>query len=105
MNALPKTPFGWARATTAVTIKKNIADLSIPVLAKTAISVGVGTSNHVSTPRASVDMVKGLIGDDLLNANASNLEEDFRPAKSSSRNKKIITNRNYRIIFIKLISD
>ena len=74
---LPKTPFGWARGTTAITLKKNIADLSIPVLAKTAISVGVGTSKHVSTPRASVDMVKGIIGDDLLNADASNLEEDL----------------------------
>jgi len=74
---LPETPFGWARASTAITIKKNIADLSIPVLAKTALSVGVGTSKHASTPRASVDMVKGLIGDDLLNADASNLEEDL----------------------------
>ena len=72
---LPETPFLWARATTALTIKKNIADFSIPVLAKTAFSVGVGTSKHTSTPRASVDMIKGLIGDDLLNADASNLEE------------------------------
>jgi len=72
---LPETPFGWARASTAITIKKNIADFSIPVLAKTALSVGVGTSKHASTPRASVDMVKSLIGDDLLNADASNLEE------------------------------
>ena len=72
---LPETPFLWARATRALTIKKNIADFSIPVLAKTALSVGVGTSKHTSTPRASVDMIKGLIGDDLLNADASNLEE------------------------------
>ena len=74
---LPVTPFGWARGTMAITIKKNIADFSIPVLAKTALSVGVGTSKHASTPRASVDMVKGLIGDDLLNADASNIEEDL----------------------------
>ena len=75
--ALPKTPFGWARATTAITLKKNIAEFGIPVLARTALSVGVGTSKHASTPRASVDMVKGIIGDDLLNADASNLEEDL----------------------------
>ena len=72
---LPKTPFGWARVTSAITMKKNIFELSIPVLAKTALSAGVGINKHVSTPRASVDMVKGLIGDDLLNADASNLEE------------------------------
>ena len=73
--ALPETPFAWARGSTAITIKKNVADFSIPLLAKTALSVGVGTSTHNSTPRASVDMVKGLIGDDLLNVDASQLED------------------------------
>ena len=72
---LPKTSFGWARGTTAITIKKNIADFSIPLLAKTALSVGIGTSSHKSTPRASVSMVKELIGDDLINADASQLED------------------------------
>ncbi len=73
--SLPKTNFGWARGTTAITIKKNIADFSIPLLAKTALSVGVGTSNHKSTPRASVSMVKELIGDDIITADASQLED------------------------------
>ena len=73
--SLPKTSFGWARGTTAITIKKNVADFSIPLLAKTALSVGVGTSSHKSTPRASVSMVKELIGDDLINADASQLED------------------------------
>ena len=65
-NATPYSienfPFAWVRGTTAITIKKNIADFSIPLLAKTALSVGVGTSKHRSTPRASVSMVKKLLG-------------------------------------------
>ena len=72
-NATPfsidNAPFGWLRGSTAITIKKNIADFSIPLLAKTALSVGVGTSKHSSTPRASVSMVKELLGtEDLVNA-------------------------------------
>ena len=73
--SIDNAPFGWLRGSTAITIKKNIADFSIPLLAKTALSVGVGTSTHNSTPRASVDMVKSLIGDDLLTADASQLED------------------------------
>ena len=62
-------PFAWARGSTAITIKKNIADFSIPLLAKTALSIGVGTNTHSSTPRASVSMVKELLGpEDLVNA-------------------------------------
>ena len=69
LASLENVPFGWGRASTAITIKKNIADFSIPLLAKTALSVGVGTSTHKSTPRASVSMVKELLGtDDLVNA-------------------------------------
>ena len=77
-NATPfsidNAPFGWLRGSTAITVKKNIADFSIPLLAKTALSVGVGTSTHSSTPRASVSMVKELLGtEDLVNA-------EFTPA-------------------------
>ena len=69
LASLENVPFVWGRASTAITIKKNIADFSIPLLAKTALSVGVGTSTHKSTPRASVSMVKELLGtDDLVNA-------------------------------------
>ena len=74
LASLENVPFGWARGSTAITVKKNIADFSIPLLAKTALSVGVGTNTHSSTPRASVSMVKELLGtDDLVNA-------EFTPA-------------------------
>ena len=72
---LPKTSFGWARLATGITVKKNIADFSVPLIAKTALSVGVGYSSYKSTPRASVKMVKSLIGNDLINADASGLED------------------------------
>ena len=56
----------------AITIKKNVADFSIPLLAKTALSVGIGTNTHSSTPRASVSMVMELLDiddpADLINA-------------------------------------
>ena len=54
-------PFAWGRLSTAVTVKKNITDFSIPVLAETALSVGLGINNHTSTPRPSMEMVKGLL--------------------------------------------
>ncbi len=69
LASLEYVPFAWARGSTAITIKKNIADFSIPLLAKTALSIGVGTNTHSSTPRASVSMVKELLGtEDLVNA-------------------------------------
>ena len=72
-------PFGWARVSSGVTVKKNIADFSIPLLAKTALSVGVGVNSHSSTPRASVSMVKELLSTDDLTAefDASSLEEEL----------------------------
>jgi len=62
-----------------ITLKKNIADFSIPFLAKTALSVGVGVNSHSSTPRASVSMVKELLSTDDLAAefDASSLEDEL----------------------------
>jgi hypothetical protein len=79
-NAITKMEdisFGWARGSSGITVKKNIADFSIPLLAKTALSVGVGVNSHTSTPRASVAMVKELLSTDDLTAefDASNLED------------------------------
>ena len=72
LSTLGPVDFGWARVSYAVTMKKNIMDLSIPFLAKTALNAGAGFGAHVSTPRASVDMVKELLGDDLTNVDALN---------------------------------
>ena len=72
-------PFGWARTSYAATLKKNIMDLSIPFLAKAAVNVGGGFGGHVSTPRANVEMVRELFGDDLinLNVNSEDLEDNL----------------------------
>ena len=72
-------PFGWARASYAATLKKNIMDLSIPFLAKAAVNVGGGFGGHVSTPRANVEMVRELFGDDLINLNvgSEDLEDNL----------------------------
>ena len=70
LSTLGPVDFGWGRASYAVTLKKNIMDLSIPFLAKAALNAGAGFGSHVSTPRASVDMVKELLGDDLMNVDA-----------------------------------
>ena len=72
LSTLGPVDFGWARVSYAVTMKKNIMDLSIPFLAKAALNAGAGFGSHVSTPRASVDMVKELLGDDLTNVDALN---------------------------------
>ncbi len=68
LSTLGPVDFGWARVSYAVTMKKNIMDLSIPFLAKTALNAGAGFGGHVSTPRASVDMVKEIFGLDDLSA-------------------------------------
>ena len=70
-TTLDPIPFGWARASYAVTLKKNIIDLSIPFLAKAALNAGAGYGAHISTPRANVGMVKALFGDDLTNVELS----------------------------------
>ena len=67
---LENIQFGWARASYAVTLKKNLMDISIPILAKAAINAGVGFNGHTSTPRASIGMVQGLFaGEDLASIN------------------------------------
>ena len=68
LSTLGPVDFGWARASYAVTMKKNIMDLSIPFLAKTALNAGAGFGSHVSTPRANVGMVKEIFGLDDLSA-------------------------------------
>lgn len=70
-NDMDPIPFVWARASYAVTLKKNIMDLSIPFLAKAAINAGGGFGAHVATPRADLDLVKGVFGDDLANLDIS----------------------------------
>ena len=77
VTQMEDVPFGWARVSSGITVKKNIADFSIPLLAKTALSVGVGVNSHSSTPRASVSMVKELLSTDDLTAefDASSLED------------------------------
>ena len=72
-------PFGWTRASYAATLKKNIMDLSIPFLAKAAVNAGGGFGGHVSTPRANVEMVRELFGDDLINlsVDSEDLEDNL----------------------------
>ena len=63
---LEDVPFGWLRASYALTLKKNLMDVSIPILAKAAINAGIGVNGHTSTPRASIGMVQELFeGQDL----------------------------------------
>ena len=79
INKMENVKFGWARASRAITVKKNIADFSIPFLAKTAFSAGIGINSHSSTPRASVSMVKELLDTDDLTAgfDESSLENNL----------------------------
>ena len=77
LASLENVPFGWARGSTAITVKKNIADFSIPLLAKTALSVGVGINTHSSTPRASVSMVMELLN---IDNPADLVDAEFTPA-------------------------
>ena len=79
VNQMEDIPFAWARASSALTVKKNIADFSIPLLAKTALSVGFGVNSHSSTPRASVSMVRDLLDTDDLTAgfDPNSLEDEL----------------------------
>ena len=70
VNDLGPIEFPWLRLSTVITLKKNIMDISIPFLAEAALNAGGGFSSHVSTPRASVDMVRELFGDDLTSVDA-----------------------------------
>ena len=70
INSLGPIEFPWARVSTGFTLKKNLMDISIPFLAEAALNAGAGFSNHKSTPRASVGMVRELFGDDLTSVDA-----------------------------------
>ena len=73
---MPTIPFGWASASTYVTVRKKIVGFSIPFLAATKVHAGGGVNTHMTTPIANVDMVTELIGD-LLNADPSALDENL----------------------------
>ena len=75
-SEMPRVPFLWGRGSTAITIKKDVADFSIPLLAKTALSVGIGTNTHSSTPRASVSMVMELLD---IDDPADLIDAEFTP--------------------------
>ena len=45
VNQMEDIPFAWARASSALTVKKNVADFSIPLLAKTALSLAKSASS------------------------------------------------------------
>ena len=60
-SELPRTDFPWVRGSTAITLKKDVIDFSIPFLAKTALSVGLGANTHSSTPRVSVSMMMDIL--------------------------------------------
>ena len=79
VNQMEDIPFKWVRLSSAITVKKNIADFSIPLLAKTELSVGFGVNSHSSTPRASVSMVRDLLDTDDLTAgfDKNSLEQNF----------------------------
>ena len=79
VNQMEDIPFKWVRLSSAITVKKNIADFSIPLLAKTALSIGLGVNSHSSTPRASVSMVRDLLDTDDLTAgfDKNSLEQNF----------------------------
>ena len=70
VNPLGPIEFPWLRLSTVVTLKKNLMDISIPFLAEAALNAGGGFGSHISTPRASVDMVREIFGDDLASVDA-----------------------------------
>jgi hypothetical protein len=77
---LENIPFGWGRVSYAFTLKKNLMDISIPILAKAAINAGIGINGHTSTPRANIDMVKEIFEiEDLseFNPNDNDLENEL----------------------------
>ena len=41
-------------------------DLSIPFLAKAAVNAGGGFGSHAATKRANVEMVRSILGEDLI---------------------------------------
>ena len=77
LSDLEAVPFGWGRASYAVTLKKNLMDISIPILAKAAINAGIGFNGHSSTPRASISMVKELVGDNLATLDITSPDSDL----------------------------
>ena len=70
VNPLGPIEFPWLRLSTVVTLKKNLMDISIPFLAEAALNAGGGFGSHISTPRASVHMVREIFGDDLASVDA-----------------------------------
>jgi hypothetical protein len=65
------TPFGWARGSAYLTVRKKLIGFGIPILGGAKLHVGGGMNWHSSTPLATVDMVKELLG--------GSLESDFDP--------------------------
>jgi len=60
------TDFAWARGSVYVTVRKNLLDLSIPVLGGVDLHAGAGMNQHVAAPFMSLSLMEGLLGEDLF---------------------------------------
>jgi len=75
---LEPTPFGWARGSAYLTVRKKLIGFGIPVLGGAKLHAGGGLNWHSSTPLATVDMVEELLGGSLENDfNPGNLEDEL----------------------------
>ena len=58
--------FAWARGSVYCTVRKNLLDLSIPVLGGVDLHAGGGMNQHIAAPFMSLSLMEGLLGEDLF---------------------------------------
>ncbi len=69
--------FGWVSTDVYFTLRKKIIGLSIPFLAGAKLHAGGGYNTHLTTPVANIDMIKDLLGGDLVNGSVNNLDKNL----------------------------
>ena len=76
IKSLPEQDFGWFRGSGYLTIRKDIIDLSLPVLGGVSWYAGGGLNTHSFTPFITLDLLSEIVGDDLYSDSGFEADSD-----------------------------
>tara|TARA_B110000444_G_C18815552_1_gene584935 strand:- start:531 stop:1241 length:711 start_codon:yes stop_codon:yes gene_type:complete len=76
VKSLPEQDFVWLRGSGYLTVRKDIIDLSLPVLGGVSWYAGGGLNTHSYSPFITLDLLGSIVGDDLYSGSGFDTDSD-----------------------------
>jgi len=102
-SAINNQKFGWADFSGYFTLQKKLLKFSIPLLAKTKLTAGIGANSHSSIPMISQNMMKSVMGAGNFGSGTLNTDElisYLKDNKVSSIGFHIQTGLQFKILML-----